>query len=42
MTWLRAQNGNCATTFDRDPSARVTFGIYKPESTKTIHVREIY
>ncbi len=42
MPWLRAQNGNCAATFDRDPSARVTFGIYKPESTKTIHVREIY
>ena len=42
MSWLRSQNGNCAVTFDRDPSARVTFGIYKPESTKTIHVREIY
>lgn len=42
MPWLRSQNGNCATTFDRDPSARVTFGIYKPESTRTIHVREIY
>jgi MSHA biogenesis protein MshQ len=42
MPWLRSQNGNCATTFDRDPSARVTFGIYKPESSRTIHVREIY
>lgn len=43
MPWLRAQNGNCASTFDRDPSARVTFGIYtSPESKRTVHVREIY
>lgn len=43
MPWLRAQNGNCAGTFDRDPSARVTFGIYtSPESRRTVHVREIY
>ncbi|MFY9480171.1 MAG: DUF6701 domain-containing protein [Aquabacterium sp.] len=43
MPWLRAQNGNCAGTFDRDPSARVTFGIYtSPESKRTVHVRELY
>lgn len=43
MPWLRAQNGNCAGTFDRDPSARVTFGIYtSPESKRAVHVREIY
>lgn len=40
--WLRAQNGNCAATYDRDPSARLTFGIYSPESTKTIYRRELY
>ncbi len=38
--WLRSQNGNCAATYDRDPSARASFGIYAPETTKTIHVRE--
>lgn len=40
LSWLRAQNGNCAATYDRDPSARATFGIYAPESRKNIHVRE--
>lgn len=38
--WLRAQNGNCATSYDRDPAARASFGIYAPETKKTIHVRE--
>jgi MSHA biogenesis protein MshQ len=40
MGWLRAQNGNCAATFDRDPTARATFGVYAPETRRTIHVRE--
>lgn len=40
LPWLRSQNGNCAATYDRDPSARATFGIYSPESRKSIHVRE--
>lgn len=40
--WLRAINGSCAATADRDPSARASFGIYSPESKKTVHVREIY
>lgn len=40
LPWLRSQNGNCAITYDRDPSARATFGIYAPETKKTIHVRE--
>jgi hypothetical protein len=40
--WLRAQNGSCAATYDRDPSARLTFGVYSPESTKTIYGRELY
>lgn len=40
LPWLRSQNGNCATTYDRDPSARATFGIYSAETKRTIHVRE--
>ena len=40
--WLRAQNGSCAATPDRDPSARASFGIYSPETRKTVHVREIF
>ena len=40
--WLRAQNGNCTATPDRDPSARASFGIYSPETRKTVHVREIF
>ena len=42
LVWLRSRYGNCATTFDRDPSARITFGIYSPESRKTVHVRQIF
>jgi MSHA biogenesis protein MshQ len=42
LPWLRSLNGNCATTYDRDPSARGSFGIYSPETKKTIHIREIY
>ena len=42
LTWLRSQNGACSTAWDRDPSARASFGIYTPETRKTIHVREIF
>lgn len=46
-SWLRAQNGSanaCAgvTTYDRDPSARATFGVYAPESRKVVFTREMY
>ncbi len=41
-SWLRSRNGNCATTYDRDPSARATFGIYSPETRKNVHIRELY
>jgi MSHA biogenesis protein MshQ len=46
-SWLRARNGStngCAgvTTYDRDPSARASFGIYSPESVKMIHLRDLY
>ena len=40
--WLRAQNGSCSASADRDPAARASFGIYSPESRKLIHVREIF
>ena len=40
--WLRAQNGSCAASADRDPAARASFGLFSPESRKTVHVREIF
>lgn len=40
--WLRAQNGACAVTADRDPAARASFGIFSPETRRTVHVREIF
>jgi MSHA biogenesis protein MshQ len=40
LPWLRSQNGSCAATYDRDPSARATFGLYAPETRKNVHVRE--
>ena len=42
LPWLRSQNGACASGWAADPSARATFGIYTPETRKTIHVREIF
>lgn len=42
LPWLRSRNGDCAATYDRDPSARATFGIYSPESQRTIHIRELF
>lgn len=42
LPWLRSRHGSCAATWDRDPSARASFGIYSPESRKTIHVRDVY
>ncbi|MCR4298428.1 MAG: hypothetical protein NUV75_06720, partial [Gallionella sp.] len=42
IPWLRSIYGNCAATYDRDPSARGSFGIYAPETRKTIHMRELF
>jgi MSHA biogenesis protein MshQ len=42
LPWLRSRNGSCATTWDRDPAARASFGIFSPETRKTIHLREIF
>lgn len=30
------------SNYDNDPSARATFGVYAPETRKTVHVRELY
>jgi len=37
--WLRSTSCGPA---DRDPAARASFGIYSPETRKTVHVRELY
>ncbi|MEK8029503.1 DUF6701 domain-containing protein [Ideonella sp. DXS29W] len=42
LAWLRSRQGSCAATYDRDPSARAAFGVYTPETRKTVHVREIF
>jgi hypothetical protein len=41
LPWLRARNGSCAASFDRDPSARATFGVYAPEVRKAVFNRTI-
>ena len=41
LPWLRSRTGACSTGFDRDPSARASFGIYSPESRLTVQVREV-
>ena len=40
--WLRALNGSCAASADRDPAARASFGDYSAESRKTVYVRELF
>lgn len=40
--WLRALNGSCASTHDRDPSARATFGVYRPETGRAVHAQEVW
>lgn len=40
--WLRSLNGNCAATYDRDPTARATFGVFAPETQRLIHTRDIF
>jgi MSHA biogenesis protein MshQ len=49
LAYLRGQNGNpqslvCAgsLTYTADPSATATFGVYTPETVKTIYIRELY
>ena len=40
--WLRGQNGSCAASYDRDPAARASFGVFSAESRKTVHARELF
>lgn len=40
--WLRSVNGSCAATYDRDPSARATFGVFAPETQRVIHTRDLF
>ena len=42
LPWLRSRQGSCASSFDRDPSARGTFGVYTPETQRSVHVREVF
>lgn len=42
LVWLRGRNGSCASSWDRDPAARASFGIASPETRKTVHTRELY
>lgn len=48
LPWLRSRNGAgpaaaCSgSPWDRDPSAHASFGIYSPETQKTVHVRDIF
>ncbi|MFO1328153.1 MAG: LamG domain-containing protein [Rubrivivax sp.] len=42
IAWLRSRNGSCSTAWDRDPAARASFGIYSPESARTVHARDLF
>lgn len=42
LPWLRSQNGGCSTAWNSDPSARATFGVYSPETSRINDVREIF
>ena len=40
LAWLRYSSGACGS--GQDPSGQASFGIYSPETRKTVHIREIY
>lgn len=40
--WLRGRNGSGSAGDDRDPAVRAGFGIFSPESRRTVHVRQIF
>lgn len=47
ISWLRSHNGSsnaCAgtSTFDRDPSAKATFGVYQPETKKIVYTHDVF
>lgn len=39
--WLRSFNGSCSMLANRDPGARLRFGIYTNETRRQIYLREI-
>jgi len=41
LIWLRSRNG-CSSSYDKDPSARASFGKSTPESRATVHFREVF
>ncbi|MBV1776535.1 LamG domain-containing protein [Burkholderiaceae bacterium DAT-1] len=41
LAWLRAY-GSCTGSWDRDPSAAASFGIFAPETRKLVHVRDLF
>ena len=41
LSWLRSPNGSCSSG-NVDPSARMSFGVFKPETQKIIHVQDRY
>ena len=42
LPWLRSRNGSCSALWDRDPGARISFGIFSPETRKTVRIREMF
>lgn len=47
LDWLRSHNGstnacNGTTSYDRDPAARATFGVYQPETKKIVYTHDVF
>lgn len=42
LPWLRGRLGACSASADRDPAARAGFGVYSPETKRTVHVRDLF
>lgn len=41
LPWMRSRFGACNATYTQDPAARATFGVYRPETAKQMHLREL-
>lgn len=45
QAWLRAPQGSsvsCPSAVDRDPGAKATFGVFAPETRRTIHTQDLF
>lgn len=42
MPWLQSLDDRCGASALCNPKARATFGVYTPESKKTVHVRDVF